>query len=97
MFNMISKKDDLTELNELIKVVQTQMAACDCDSEEFAVMNAQLEKLYKMKTTDKSSRVSADTLVIVAGNLAGIGLILNYERMHAVTSKALGFVLKSKI
>ena len=41
-------------------------------------------------------RVSPDTMAIVAGNLLGIALIVGHERMNVVTSKALGFVLKSK-
>jgi hypothetical protein len=32
----------------------------------------------------------------VIGNLTGILLILNYERAHVVTSKAIGFVLKPR-
>lgn len=41
--------------------------------------------------------ISADTKLIVAGNLLGIGTILFYERAHVVTSKALGFVLRGRV
>lgn len=55
----------------------------------------QLEKLYKIKSP-KDSPVSFDALVGLLGNLAGIGMILQHERFHAVTSKALGFVAKTR-
>jgi hypothetical protein len=40
--------------------------------------------------------VSKDTLVLVAGNLVGILLILNYEQLHPFTSRALGLVLRPR-
>lgn len=41
--------------------------------------------------------IDVNTVVLVAGNLAGILLILNHERLHVVSSKALGFVLKGRV
>lgn len=63
---------------------------------EYAEKVDQVTKLYKLKEMDSSKHVSADTKAIVIGNLAGIALILAYERAHVVTSKALGFVMKSR-
>lgn len=45
----------------------------------------------------KAWRISPDTIAVVAGNLAGILLILNFEKLGNVTSKALGFVLKGRV
>ena len=55
-----------------------------------------LERLYKIKKEHTSEKVDANTKAVVAGNLLGIAMILNYERVHVVSSKALGFVMKSK-
>lgn len=41
--------------------------------------------------------VSADTKLVVAGNLIGIALILGYERGHVITTKAIGFVLRGRV
>lgn len=92
-----SKIDNPATINDVIDLVQTQMLSLDADSEEFNTLNNQLEKLYKLKTTNKSFRVSPDTLAIIGGNLLGIALILGYERAHVVTSKALSFVMKTKV
>lgn len=88
--------DQPASLQELIELVQTQMLTEGADSEKFNEMNEQLEKLYAMKKSNRSSRISPDTLLTVAGNLAGIALILQHERLHVVTSKALSFVMKTK-
>lgn len=92
-----TNSDKPASLQDLIDLVQTQMLVEGADSDQFQVMREQLESLYEMKKSDKSSRVSPDALLAVAGNLLGIGLILQYERLHIVTSKALGFVLKAKV
>ena len=89
--------DKPATLQELIDLVQTQMLTEGADSDKFREMNDELERLYAMKKANKSSRVSPDALVAVAGNLLGIGLILQHERLHVVTSKALSFVMKTKV
>lgn len=89
--------DKPATLQELIDLVQTQMLTEGADSDKFREMNDELERLYAMKKANKSSRVSPDALVAVAGNLLGIGLILQHERLHVVTSKALSFVTKTKV
>lgn len=45
----------------------------------------------------KKWNFSPDTLLTVAGNLFGILLILNFEKLDIIRSKALGFVIKGRI
>lgn len=66
-------------------------------SNDFAKTTEQLDSLYKIKAQNKPDRVSKDTLLTVIANLAGIGLILSYEHAHVVTSKALSFVMKTRV
>lgn len=71
----------------------------DATSPEYSTIVDQLDKLYKIKSSydkDNKNSVSLDQVIAVAGNLAGIIMILGYENAHVVTSKALGFVMKSK-
>ena len=42
-------------------------------------------------------KITPDTLLVVGGNLMGILLILNFERMDIIRSKAIGFVLKGRV
>lgn len=55
-----------------------------------------LVKLHKMKTEEKSSSVSKDTLAIVGGNLLGIFMILRHEHVNVITSRAVGLLLKPR-
>lgn len=60
---------------------------------------AEQEMIYKLnlEAQEKKFKVKPDTLLIVAGNLVGILLILKFEKMDIITSKALGFVMKGRI
>lgn len=77
-----------------INALIAAMSTVKPDTDEYAKMVDQLVKLYKLKEVDASKRVSADTLAIVAANLAGIMMIVGHERAHVVTTKAIGFVQK---
>ena len=89
-------KKEKTSLDELIDTVQTQMFGYDADSDEFKKAAKRLDLLYKMRSSTSTDRLNINTAVAVVGNLAGILLILNHERLHVVTSKALSFVLKTR-
>lgn len=49
------------------------------------------------KLSENKWKINLDTLVVVAGNLFGILLILNFEKMDIVRSKAISFVLKGRV
>lgn len=53
------------------------------------------ELTLKQETFD-DRRISADTLALIAANLGGIVLILGYERVNVIASKAIGFVMRSR-
>lgn len=86
------KSPEPTGLEKAIDSLLNEMAALNGDDAEYAKMADQLEKLYKLKAIDKPEKVSPDTLALIAGNLAGIIMIVGYERANVVTSKALGFI-----
>lgn len=89
-------KPDLLKLEDIIDNVIAEMAGHDADSDEYAACVKQLGALYKIRAENQPDRVSRDTVATVAANLAGIALILHYEHVHVVTSKALSFVLKAR-
>lgn len=81
-------------LEKAIDSLLSEMQGFSGDTEEYGKMATQLERLYKLKEIDAPRRVSPDTLATVITNLAGILLIIKYERLNIITSKALGFVAK---
>lgn len=100
----MSPKTDTTNLENLteaINLVMFEMKAHDANSAEFAACVDQLEKLFKIKGSYEKDTsglgLNFEKLLPVIGNLAGIVAILNHERAHVIATKALGFVMKSKV
>lgn len=74
----------------LVKMGDPDIALEDWDN-----LNEKYQVYAKMLKT--SWNFTPDTLLVVGGNLMGILLILNFERLDIVRSKALGFVLKGRV
>ena len=88
-----SPEDDA--LDAAIDDLFNELKGFSANEEGYAKAADQLVKLIKLKKeTNPSWRVSPDTLALIGANLLGILLILNFERLGVVTSKALGFVGK---
>lgn len=87
-----------TVLEKQIEKALLELDGHEADSPEYKLIVEQIEKLHKLKdpVREPKKRISPDALLMVGGNLAGILLILQHERVHVVTSKALGFVLKAR-
>lgn len=91
-FEADAKKDDLHntfDLNERKFEAEQVKIANDWVHEEALIA-------IKRRESDKPHILSKDTMAIVAGNLAGIALILSYEKMNVIASKALSFVMKTR-
>jgi len=58
----------------------------------FALRKREID--LKQMDTEKPDRVSKDALVAAGASIAGIVLIIGYERMNVIASKALSFVFK---
>jgi hypothetical protein len=95
-----TKQIETPGLEESIELAITELKLHDPNSDEYKDIVTQIERLDKLRRIPKQDArkpVSGDALVAVAGNLAGIVAILSYERLHVVTSKALGLIIKSKL
>lgn len=95
MFGLKST-DDWPELDDAIKSVFDSMTAFTPDSPEYPDLLNHLERLTQLRKKDTPRRVSPETMVTVIGNLLGILVIVAYEERHVMTSKGLGFVMKTK-
>ena len=83
-------------LQTAIDEALAQLKGIEVNSIEYNDKMKTITELYKLQEKNTPKRVSPDTVAIVVGNLAGIVLILGYERAHVVTSKALSFVIKAR-
>jgi hypothetical protein len=85
---------ETSDLQDVIDRLILQLENGLSHSDEYAKTTDQLIKLYTLKNATKRPTVSPDTLATIGANLAGILLILNFERAGVVASKALSFVGK---
>lgn len=92
----ITKFKERTHLEKEIDNLLIRMELCT-DSKEYTAMAENLERLFKAKSYETQSRISPDTIAIIAGNLLGILLIMNYEKASVITTRAIGFVLKGRV
>jgi hypothetical protein len=84
-------------LDAAIVQAQVILQGHPINSPEYIATLDALERLVVLKEKNSKRTISPDTIALIAANLAGIVLILQYERAHIVVSKALGFVTKLKI
>lgn len=84
-----------TGIEKAIDAVLSEMENETADSDRYATMVNQLVKLHEMKTKEGRRRPSPDAVVSAVASLLGIVLIVNYERVHVVTTRALGFIPKA--
>jgi len=87
---------------KLIADLYTKLAGYEPDSEEFKKALDGIDSVQKQIQIDKKLRSrwtmpSSDAILTGAVSLLGIVLILHYEKLDVVSSKALGFVHKPKI
>lgn len=86
-----------TELDKEIDRLIQKMSEMSPDTDEYTRAAKNLESLYRAKKDSAQRKVSADTITGVVGNLVGIGMIIGYERIHCITTKALGMVGKRRV
>lgn len=88
----------LTKVRQVLSEItlKTFEATAKVDDSKNAIVVREAELQLKIKEANKPDRVKADTWAMVAANIVGIGMIIGHERMHVITTKALGFILRSR-
>lgn len=93
---MFRKNPEPTNLDTIISNLEARVGRADPISDDYTKLVDRLADLYKIRAAQQPDRVSKDAMVAVLANLTGIGLILNHERIHVITTKALGLVAKAR-
>ncbi|QED11538.1 membrane protein [Arthrobacter phage Qui] len=98
MFTKNKPEEDRPELEEAITKALLELKDHQPYSTEYIKALEQIEKLYKLRAPkpELQKPVSLDTVLTVAGNIAGIVIILGYERAHVITSKAFSLIIKPR-
>lgn len=86
-------------LEAQIDEVYSWMDSTQPDSDEYEKLAARLKDLYSLREKEETppttiASMSPDSVLLAATNLIGIGLVLHHEKLHAISTKALNFVMK---
>lgn len=90
---MFANKSEPDGLDQIIDELQQFLLKIDPDSDKYTATVENLSKLHKLRG-EPSKPISRDAILTTAGSIVGILLILNFERLNVVTSKAISFVTK---
>ena len=85
------------DLDGLIADLAADLRGRECDTKEYRKVSEQYQKLMKLRadlSEDKRERVTLKDLLPIFGSLLGIVLVLNYERVAVVTTKAWSLIPK---
>lgn len=94
----LTKLKKQTEIEKEIDTQIDELRRLPASSKEYKDQLEILDRLYEIKAKEPNDRVSRNTLLTVGANLLGIGIILAYEQFgNVITTKALGFVTKTRL
>lgn len=96
MFGRTPKDDDSELLTPALTRILADMEMYGPESPEYPKLLKRLEKVMKLRKSKDKRWPSADTITLVVGNLLGILVIVSYEHVHVITTKAKDYVLKTK-
>lgn len=93
--NIFTKKSNKKQIEELIDSLTMSISLEDPTSENYKLMTENLKTLEEAKS--KEDMVSKDATIGVMSNVGLALLILNYEKIGVITSKAFQLITKVKI
>lgn len=90
----IKKKDRRTELEKEFDEAVKELRMTPISSKDYDSKLARVEKLEELRKAEREAKpkISPDAILGVAGGALQILLITQHERLHNLSSKALGFV-----
>lgn len=93
------KKDKRSDLQKEYDNAVLLLKTLDPYSEEYCTQLKNVERLHEllMDEEEHKNRLSLDTLVTAGVSILQVGVIVGWEHMHTITSKALNFVLKGRL
>lgn len=90
------RKKRISWIDDEIERVSQKLKTHEVGSGEWNQCLSALNDLHRMDF-ERNPPVSRDALAGIGANLLGILMIIKHESVNVITSKALSFVIKSKI
>ena len=96
MFKKLKPDPNKVTFQKELDRALTELSKFDVGSEEYAKAIKNIDMLCAARAQKATDAPSIDTILMVAANLLGIIVVLNYEQTHILTSKAMNFILKGR-
>jgi hypothetical protein len=94
-FEKVFKNEPSALQQEIHRVLGLMAEIDDPADDKYKTLNEILIGLHKLNEAETShKRLDRNQILIALTHLAGIAAIINYERLHAIFSKAAPMVLK---
>jgi hypothetical protein len=95
MANQLVKLYKMKEIEDQLRLKELELKSKQAETEAVCELRS-IETLLKRKELDRPNRIGLDTWATIGGHVLGIVIIVGYERVNVITSKALGFVTRLK-
>lgn len=92
--SIFTRKDNANYYEHLIDSVVRKLNVTEEGTDEYKELLSNLERLEKLNKEIFSRKLDPDKTLAVAGNLAGIITVLNFERLGVISSKAFSLIMK---
>jgi len=93
---MFTTRPIVAKLDEEINAQLEQLDQNRSDPAKYDAIVERIAKLQKMKSEEKLPLPNLDTALIVGANLFGIIWLTAVERETPITSKAIGFIMRTR-
>lgn len=87
---------DKPTIDSVIDQLLAELSKMPADSDKYAKIVQNLEGLCKARSYKRDSRIPWEVLIYAGTSLLETLLVLNFERLNVLTSKAIGYVLKAR-
>lgn len=95
------KKDKRTAVEKEMDRLMQYLNDTDPDSPEYDGILEEVERLSEIQNKEKFGKerkpIDPNTILVVLGGVAEIVLIMSYENLHVISTKAFGRILRPKI
>lgn len=93
---MFSRNREKSLLEQETERVLRILNGQEIGSQDYVKTMKALTDLHKMREEETPNPVSRDTLAIVGANLLGILMVIRYENVNVIVSRAMSMILRLK-
>lgn len=90
--NNILRPESLKLMDEEIARLTAKLGTMNPLDDDYSKILELISKLTKARAEKNERAISMDTLLTIGANIAGLLLVLNYERLNVISTKALTMV-----